>query len=222
MASLINDVLGIDDLPMAELHALKLLGEVYPVGDGFSPVDLPSLSITRAAAVAMIAPARFIADRRTAAWVWSGYGGAPSPPQFCIDIRLRKRQPRRSRCELREVVVSSADVVMLGGLPIMSALRTAIDISRDAMCPDALAVQTLAALLPSTGLSVEECIAELDAQVSQAYCRTGRRRLVEASAVIDAVDVVDRVDATDSIEHPVQMGRVTHLEHEPAHRKSVA
>lgn len=69
-------MLGTDDLPLAELCAARLDGELVAIGTGWCPVDEPDLPSLRAAAVAPRLPAPLIVERRSAAWV---HGALPSP-----------------------------------------------------------------------------------------------------------------------------------------------
>ena len=49
-------VLGTDDLPIAELCAARLDGELFAIDDGWAPVDEPDLPAFRAAVVALRVP----------------------------------------------------------------------------------------------------------------------------------------------------------------------
>lgn len=216
------DVLSPADLPLAELHAARLTGEVYAIGGCFAPVDLPELRAVRAEVISRQAPARFVADRLTAAWVWGAVAAPPVRLQFCIDIRSRHRQTT-TRFDLREVVIDGSEIAVVGAALVTSPERTMLDLARDGAVDDEAAVGLLQALRECTGIPLESVLARVIGSGARSHMRRARSRLECAvSAVADAVDVVDALDAPHGIQHAVEMGRVTHLEDEAAERQSVA
>jgi hypothetical protein len=126
----LSPVLSSVDLPLAELCAARLDGELYRVDECFSPVDSPAGRTGRGAALAAIAPARVIAELASAAWVWGAIENPPVPHRFCVDTLSRVHPGAAARGIVREVVVDPGDVVSLGGMAVTSVLRTCADLAR--------------------------------------------------------------------------------------------
>ncbi|WP_166548863.1 type IV toxin-antitoxin system AbiEi family antitoxin [Agromyces luteolus] len=126
-------VLDPDDLPMAELCAARLDGEVMRIGHGWCPVDEPDLPSLRAAAVAPGLPSPFVIERRSAAWV---HGALPVPPpvaECCVPHSARvSTRSLPAGMLLREVAITAADIVVIGGVRCTSPDRTAFDLVREA------------------------------------------------------------------------------------------
>ncbi|MEI5582961.1 MULTISPECIES: hypothetical protein [unclassified Agromyces] len=139
-------VLGTDDLPLAELCAARLDGELVAVGDRWCPVDEPDLPALRAAAVAPASPGRLIVERRSAAWVHGALPVPPVTPEYCIPYAGRSTARPDPACTVRQVVIDEGDVTAVGGVRCTTTLRTAFDLLRE---PDAAvdAVGIVAALL---------------------------------------------------------------------------
>lgn len=140
-------VLGTGDLPLAELCAARLDGELVSVGTGWCPIDEPDLPSLRAAAVAPERPDRLIVERRSAAWV---HGASPAPPtvtEYCIRYDDRSTARPDPACIVREVAIDESDVMTIGGIRCTTPLRTAYDLLRDAGASDEETVSIVAALL---------------------------------------------------------------------------
>ena len=146
-------VLSPADLPSAELQAARLDGELYGVGDCFSPIDIIDGRDQRALALATVVPHRLIVELLSAAWVWGAALSAPARPRLCADITARTRPPIGSAI-LREVVVDQADVVILGRLRITTPLRTAVDLARLDPEPDR---EVIARLFDIGGFGLADC-----------------------------------------------------------------
>ena len=129
MSTRLPDVLSSRDLPLTELSSLCLDGEVFRVGDSWSPVDLVEDRDQRARSVALLVPVRAIAERLTAAWI---YGLAPEPErhQFCVPITARAYFPPSPRFGVREVVCAPGSAIRVGSLLVTRPLRTALDLAR--------------------------------------------------------------------------------------------
>jgi hypothetical protein len=140
-------VLGTDDLPLAELCAARIDGELFAVDEAWTPVDEPDLPAFRAAVVAARAPRTLIVERLSAAWV---HGALPAPPrlaQFCVSASERVALVDAPASVIREVRIDDADITRLGGVPCTTVVRTAFDLLRDPALDDATAVGVVAALL---------------------------------------------------------------------------
>ncbi|KZE94061.1 MULTISPECIES: hypothetical protein [unclassified Agromyces] len=143
-------VLRTDDLPLPELCAARLDGELMAIGGGWCPVDEPDLPALRAAAVAPVSPGRLIVERRSAAWV---HGALPAPPavaEYCIPYADRGSSWIDPSCIVREVVIEAAEVVEIGGIRCTTPTRTGFDLLRDAEADDAEVAWVVGALLETT------------------------------------------------------------------------
>ncbi|MGR2751619.1 type IV toxin-antitoxin system AbiEi family antitoxin [Agromyces arachidis] len=140
-------VLGVRDLPLAELCAARLDGEVVAVGRGWCPVDEPDLPELRAAAIAPRSSPLLIVERRSAAWV---HGVLPAPPlvsEYCVPYAARSTTRLDPASRVREVAIDDDDVTLIGGVRCTTRLRTAYDLLRDAMIDDDAVVAIVHALL---------------------------------------------------------------------------
>ncbi|MHC2186028.1 hypothetical protein ACVLV4_001675 [Rathayibacter agropyri] len=117
-------------LPLAELCAARLDGEVVGLDEGFLVADLPLGVPERLAALAAILPRGAVADRLSAAWV---YGALHDPPQVhsaSVDRRHRLRPPLSSRLRCHEVLLDDGDVLVHNDTAVTTAVRTLIDLAR--------------------------------------------------------------------------------------------
>lgn len=131
---LLDDVLGLD-LPLAELCAARLDGDIAQLGFSFTPIDVPVGVATRARSLSGLLPERFIADRRTAAWVYGATERLPPRLEACVSTAARPSALARfdgARFDglVREVVITSGEVLTFDGVLITSPLRTVFDLLR--------------------------------------------------------------------------------------------
>ena len=114
----------------AELSALRLDGDCFPVGPAAVASDAPLDSAVRAAVLAGEA-ARYglVAADRLAAWVHGAISRPPDPVRFSIDVAggVRTRTPP---VPPREVRFGRADLTVIAGLRLTTPLRTALDLAR--------------------------------------------------------------------------------------------
>jgi hypothetical protein len=130
MTRLLPRLLNADDLPVVELRAACIDGQVFAVDDWFAPIDEPDGRQLRAATLAPLVPERMIAERSSALWVFGARASAPFRHQLCIDIANRTTPHLSPRFEFRECRIETADIVQVGSLRLTSPLRTAIDLLR--------------------------------------------------------------------------------------------
>jgi hypothetical protein len=178
MSRVVASVLDSRDLPLAELCAARLDGEVYAVDDCFAAVDEVNATMVRAAAVGRTAPHRAIAELDTALWIYSIVQHPPTRHRFCINVAERARTPLSSRFTVRECVMRPGDVVRIAGTPVTSPLRTAVDILRTSARFAGDERWAVAELLRLGELGVDECDARLRVQPSA----PGNRRALERLA----------------------------------------
>lgn len=140
-------VLSPADLPEVELNAALLDGEVFRVGDAYSPVDEIVGVRHRAAAVSIGLPPRLIAEQLSAAWVWGAITLAPTRHQYCVQVGARVRPPGVAWMTVREVVLTDTDLAVVGPLRLTTPVRTAVDLARFSPQFDTSEVQIVRSLM---------------------------------------------------------------------------
>lgn len=175
-------VLGTVDLPLAELCAARLDGELFAVDDGWAPVDEPDLPAFRAAVVALRMPRPLVIERRSAAWV---HGALPVPPtiaQFCVPHSARIAVLGDRRASVREVKIDESEIVEFGGIRCTSVVRTAFDILRDVDDDASGAEAVVAALIEARPWLASALRARLDAATRMPHKSLALARLARARA----------------------------------------
>jgi hypothetical protein len=155
-------VLHAGDLPLAELCAAKLDGELVGIDEAYAPIDAHSGPLERAWAAGRFWPQRLIAERATAAWIW---GAVPDPParhQLCASKDARARASVPARSAVREVVIAADEHVSLGTVRVTTPLRTVVDLARFAEPFDDAEVEAVQFLAALGGVSLPDCRAALD------------------------------------------------------------
>jgi hypothetical protein len=191
MTSRIPSLFTLADFSEAELSAMVLDGDAYRVGECVSPVDeIPSAAL-RAAALATVIPARLIAERRTAAWVWGAANDLPARYEVCADIGARTRPPRPNRLLIREVVIAASEVVDFGGLKVTSPVRTATDLARFTVPFGEGEADVLARLMSITGTTAAECAEAMDERRNLSNKRVALERLEGAEAHARGIPSID-------------------------------
>jgi len=122
-------VLSPADLPLAELLAARLDGELFGVGTAFAPVDELERPLHRAASLAGANP-RLIAEQRTAAWIWGALAEPPARHEFCSTLTERVAHPTSRWLTVREVVLDVDDIATLADRQVTTPLRTCADLAR--------------------------------------------------------------------------------------------
>ncbi|GAB3606366.1 hypothetical protein GCM10027413_17750 [Conyzicola nivalis] len=123
-------VLHAGDLPLAELCAARLDGELFGADEAFLPIDVGVGPLERATAAGRFWPGRLIAERATAAWIW---GAMPDPPlrhQLCASKDARARPPVPARSTVREVTIAPDEYAYVATLRVTTPLRTLVDLAR--------------------------------------------------------------------------------------------
>lgn len=161
---LVNAVLSPVDLPLAELTAARLDGELYGVADCFCPVDITADAAVRAAALRAELPhERLIAEQHSAAWIWGALDRAPRPHRLAAAIGARVGRRSSSWMRVREVVIAPDDCLEVAGLGVTRPLRTALDLLRaPSFGPEERAI--VAALMAIGGFDAEQCARGIDSR----------------------------------------------------------
>jgi hypothetical protein len=142
-------VLSIDDLPLAELCAARIDGELMPIDDGWAPVDEPDLPSLRAAAIALRAQRALVIERRSAAWVHGALAAPPALAQFCVPRSARVAVVTALRLVVREVAIEPDEIIEFAHARCTTPLRTGFDLLREHAEHDAEIVAVVAALCAS-------------------------------------------------------------------------
>lgn len=130
MRSRLGPLIDTDDLPLAELCALRLAGEAFCVDDRLRPIDLPDTAELRAAVFAALAPSGVVADAVSALWIYGIRSDAPARHSACVGLDAPFGSPYAERMHIRQVGLAATDVVRIGPASVLSPLRTLLDLAR--------------------------------------------------------------------------------------------
>jgi hypothetical protein len=170
-------VLSRADLPLAELSAARLDGELYCVDDGYSPVDVPCGPYERAASIAEYCRGRLMAEQRTAAWVWGALDGPPARHELCASLGARARPAFPIRTVVREVVIDAAELVLIGGIGVTTPLRTIVDLARFSERFGDAERGIVERLASSYAITLDRCRTEMDSRTNLPNKRRALARL---------------------------------------------
>jgi hypothetical protein len=182
MSQRLPAVLSCLDLPQVELMAARLDGELYGIGECFSPIDVNEQPAHRAGSLAALLPDRLIAEQHTAAWVLGVRGSPPARHQLCADTTARIRSSGLVLATVREVVLERTDVFECGGLRVTTALRTAVDIARVSPTFSAFDANIVSRLMLLGEFGLDECRGMLDRRRNLPGKRLALERLAQAIA----------------------------------------
>lgn len=118
------------DLPLAELCAARIDGDLVAFGGGYrslASIETPALRIH---SVLGAASPRLIAELGTAAWVWGAVDLPPVTLEFCSAHAARFRPTFERGALIREVRLDPEDVISLDGRAVTTPLRTTVDLAR--------------------------------------------------------------------------------------------
>ena len=165
------------DLPLAELSAARLDGELYCVDDGYSPVDIPCGPHERAASIAAYCQGRLMAEQRTAAWVWGALDLPPARHELCASLGARARPAFPIRTVVREVVIDREEYAMVGGIAVTTPLRTIVDLARFSPSFGEMEAGIVARLAAANSITLDRCRAEMDSRTNLPNKRRAVKRL---------------------------------------------
>jgi hypothetical protein len=158
----LSPVLFDSDLPIAELYAARLDGELFALEDGFCVIDAVDSQELRARSIATQCVGRLIAEQRTAAWIWGALLVPPSRLALCANIGARARPVVYQRASVREVVVEDDELATVAGIVVTTPLRTAVDLARFATVFEASEIDITVSLMRIGRFGLSECRGELD------------------------------------------------------------
>ena len=173
----LSPVLTARDLPLAELHAARLDGELYAIDSCFCPIDEPELPMVRAASIVYQWPERIIAEQRSAAWVYGALAFPPARHELCADLSARARPTNARNALIREVVIDASEIVRIGELDVTSPLRTVLDLARFSGVFGALELRVCRELMALGGFNLSECLEALGARRNLPGKRQALQRL---------------------------------------------
>jgi hypothetical protein len=159
-------VLSTVDLPLAELAAARLDGELYSIGSAFSPIDEVETPVHRARALRAGTNSRIIAEQSCAAWVWGALATLPSHLEYCVAIGARVAHSNSSWFSIREVVIDDAEIVDVDGMLVTSPLRTAVDLARWSEEFDHTRSRVISGLMLIGAFGLSDCIEQLERRKS--------------------------------------------------------
>lgn len=181
MSLRLTSVLSVADLPLAELCAARLDGELSGIDSYFSPVDEPDDLRHRAAVLAAMAPPKLIAEQHSAAWVWGARTWPPPRQRFCVAVGARISISAAAPHRLREVVIDDTEYVVVEGLRLTTPVRTAIDIARSGTAFDASDRDVIAWLMRFGDFRAEDCRSAMNSRRNLPRRNEAMARLIEAA-----------------------------------------
>lgn len=173
-------VLGSDDLPLPELMAAGLDGELFGLGAGHCPVDAVETPALRLASVIPGGSVRYVAELGTAAWVWGARPTPPLPVELCVEARARAARIGGRLAIVREVVLAPGEVQVLDGLRVTTPLRTAIDLARARERFGSAEASTIRRLSELGGFGFTDCLTAMSARRNLPDKRRAAERLKAA------------------------------------------
>lgn len=175
-------VLSSLDLPLPELLAARLDGELFRVDDCFTPVDEIEQPRHRARAAHAGLSGRLIAEQLSAAWIWGALELPPRPHQFCVALGARIHHPTGRGMTLREVVIEPTEVAVLDGHQVTTPLRTIVDLARFSPVFAELEHSVVTRLMALGGFGLQHCLEDIDRRRNLPNKRQAIERLTTLSA----------------------------------------
>lgn len=118
------------NLSVAELSAACLDGEIYAVGDSFSPVDVQATPALRTASISNLIPKEFAFSVQSAAWIhgWTTTLSTPITAQRISKKRIRFYPERGLYLSDVYIAAEHIDKYIYGA--VTTPLRTVYDLAR--------------------------------------------------------------------------------------------
>lgn len=190
MSSITSPLLDADVLPLAELFALCLDGQVFRVGDAFAAIGTPDSPELRAAAFARTAPGWTVADRGSAAWIHGTRASPPPLAQVCVPGARRGRvsSPLIDACHR---TLAADETVTIGATLVTTPLRTALDLISEPGSFGPSQAREVRRLLELASVGMKEFSEHLRARPRKGVERA-RKRLPEVAIAESPVGVSRR------------------------------
>lgn len=163
MTRLVPDVLTPAVLSVAELSALRLDGEAFPLGDSLIVADAPVTAWHRAMALAALVGPKLVVERESALWVHGHLLVAPAVHTVCLrrDRRTRVGTPRR--LIVRETNVLESELVRIAGIAVTTPARTLVDLALHPESPRTEVLEAVARLVATQPGAHAEAVVLADA-----------------------------------------------------------
>ncbi|MCU1578643.1 MAG: hypothetical protein JWP19_847 [Rhodoglobus sp.] len=175
-------VLSVHDLPVAELAAARLDGELFRIDDCFAPVDEIEQPAHRARALRAALPERLIAEQHSAAWVWGALEAPPLHHELCVATGARASSPGVGWMHVREVVIDPSEIATLDGMQVTTPLRTSIDLARFSATFGESEELVIAWLMRHHGFGVADCVDDMQRRRNLPNKRRAAARLARLVA----------------------------------------
>lgn len=128
MTRALASVLTTGDLPLAELHAARLDGELFAIDECFAPVDTVDTPALRGAALLSLCGPRAIGVLESALWVHGVLHVPPAVHQVRVHRTERTRLPSSRRLAGGERQFALGDVQVIGGMSVATEARCLVDL----------------------------------------------------------------------------------------------
>jgi hypothetical protein len=174
----LTSVLTSSDLPLGELWAACLDGELVPLGAGFLLADLPETAESRMESIAPVISGRLLVERQSAAWVHGALDFAPRLHTLAVRYSERTAISRNANMTVREVVLRPGETRVIRGIEVTTELRTAIDLARHPDFDSRRDGPAVARLVTPDGLAA--CRAHLAAATKLPNKRLALARITDA------------------------------------------
>lgn len=180
MGRTLSATLSPKDLPLAELCAMRLDGEVRTVDECFSPVDEPDRQLLRAEAFCTVIPPCFIAEQHSALWLYGIQVDAPNFHQVCVAVGNSFRARHVARAKVREVTIAEEEIHTIGTVRLTTILRTALDLARWSELPHNKVNEIILRLSARENISYADCLASLEKSRNTPHKKRALNRLADA------------------------------------------
>lgn len=177
MVRLLTPLLSAADLPLAELCAARLDGEVFAVDDCFATIDEIDDRLLRAGALAHEVPSRAIVERESALWVYGVLAAPPTRHTLCVGLAGGSRIAPSPRWLVRECRLDEHDVETVAGIRVVTVLHAAVDLLRAPGSYGAEQRRRIRALMALGGFDEGACADRLGVRPSVPGTRLARQRL---------------------------------------------
>ena len=165
-----------EDLPLPELLAARLDGDLFALNLSFFAIDEFETPALRAASLRPHVPAHLTAERDTAAWIWGARATPPPVHEFCSGMGSRGRPGGPLAMTVREVVIEPSETRELAGLGVTDPQRTLLDLLRFATAFDPAVAARLAEL---AGADRAGCAEALESRRNLPFRRRAVSRLAQ-------------------------------------------
>lgn len=167
-----------DDLPLPELQAAALDGEVFRVDRAFCSVAEFDVPWRRATALAEVFGREFIVCERSAAWVWGALACAPVTHDAYGQTR-KGAHDVPTGLRVRAVSTDESDLVDFGPVLVTAPARTIVDLARREQY-DGSTADVVRFLASEHRVDRAACEAVLERTHTLPHRRRARHRLDEA------------------------------------------